>query len=74
MASVIYDRPIILDSTGQEIVDKLDSIANSMDNAIIESNIVDGNKIELISIIPLGGVELSSKKAIIKSIKSLILV
>ena len=44
MASVIYDRPIILDSTGQEIVDKLDSIANSMDNAIIDDSAISASK------------------------------
>lgn len=44
MATVIYERPIILDSTGQEIVDKLDSIANSMDNAIIDDSAISASK------------------------------
>ena len=37
MALVIYDRPIILDSTGQTIADKLDDIATIMEN----DNIID---------------------------------
>lgn len=44
MATVVYERPIILDSTGQEIVDKLDSIANSMDNAIIDDSAISASK------------------------------
>ena len=37
---------------------------------MIESKIVEGKRTELISTIPLGGVALSSKNAIINSIKS----